>query len=436
MKTKNSRAQKTADDEFEPDPTMAVSASHITMIENRLQSAPVAPLEFNIENDDFGALLRQEFEQSLHSPEAAMNIAPALIDDIVDQQVSQFKEIVFDEDVNMGFSKEFEKTLADDVLDIVSKQRSHRKRRGTDEIDIGLRLDSSKKQRLEAIEAEDKLDDNNNGLGSSKEQQLEAIAAEDKIQDVNNNIETSPFDLNANVPEVEPASDKSLQLLNSTFVAPPEETNLIAVSSQLASSELSPIHVSKKKKQKLIVDKQIKISDAVLKKDAENYQTKSTVPSPLDTFQRHIQALKDSIGVLILGPASRMNKYSNKLIPAFQRNLKKITAKTHKRQFEEDEQLEPPAKRQSLRNLTQMNYVEDLVAENVPVAPIPISGIEPVIHSDQSSIADGINIATEAFVEPPQVEDYEPVHMPAQKTNKGHEKYLETSKSDGNYNEW
>lgn len=366
------------------------------MIDNSAQgNAP--DRDFNTNEDDFGAEFPNDFELSFHLPDVPVTTLPPI--DHNDQEVPQFKETDEDETTNKIISKDYEKTLAEDVIDIVSKQRSHRKRRGSDEVNIATRLDASKKRRLTAVE------------------------------DLNDNVQTSPFDINANEPEA--LNDSSPVILNSTFAVPHQEV-LATNSSELASSKLSPVKVTRKsrKKQKLIIDKNIKIKDEALMKEREVYQQKFTILPPLETFLGRMQTIKDSIENFLLLPASRINKYSEKLMPAYQRNLKKISAQTLKRrrEFDEEEAAESqsnsPAKRQ-LRNVPVVFYADNEAQED-PAIQTSISGIEPIIN-DKSSVLDELHLSPIPFNEAQYPENISPLIKPAKKPNKEYQERIKDS---------
>jgi hypothetical protein len=226
--------------------------------------------------------------------------------------------------------------LREDILDIVNKQKLSRKRRINSQVDISTRIGSPKQSRLD-IEDVDDASYNNAAI---------------KPQNCN---DISPFVSNANEPKiVDYGCAKTVPLPRPELFNVTVEDGVFApAQSSLDPSVSAPIIRESKmmnNKRKLIMDKTIKISENTIRKNMEIYQEKFTIESPIATFTMQLFHIKHTEETYWKTPASRMKLGARKILPVFERNLKKIPINLLKRPQIVVLADPSPAKKRKLRN--------------------------------------------------------------------------------------
>lgn len=320
--------------------------------------------------DDFDTIdPHNEFDISFHAPKPGQSqmraSAPPEVD--LDQLVPDMMQT--DELPTMESSRNhFELSLSGEILKILSKQKSSRKRRSS--VEISLRIgEPSKRSRL-----------------NDKSMDVE-------LPDVSENpVNIPPFENIANESEIvdkEGAAACAIAV-DAEAIQPTKDVGAL---SQLPKLPPPCNRVCiKKKKSQLVVDKNITISDNVLENNVTGYM-KMKLPSPLETFEMRWFQLKSSADSLMAQPASRLKRGAKQLLPLFERNLKKIPLK---RQLKEAPEAAPERKQRKKNS------------EEAP--PAPVDAVPP---ADETILPDPVDLIVEEILIP--LEDLPPRCQPGKR---------------------
>lgn len=408
-KKKQSSKNKSRAQEDDLDPTLAISAGHITLMEalqpNEVSRTFVSFKTFLAwitvswivllflqitadEIDEFGGL-EQDFDLAFHLPQReSQKLGSREVDN--DQEVPEIPP-AFDSpeklrDVQVAtpnFVDLPEISLSQDVMMTVTKQQT--RKRQASKNDISLRLQPASKElkldeNLDENLVEDAADTNNNVDMTTNDS-----SAFNKPNDI------SSFDNNANESDnVDNAS--TLPTFHCTNTVPDESAMDIIDAAFLPPNNLMPPptlnFIRKQKNGKLIVDKQTKIKDEVLKSNMQNYQEKLVMKSPMETFELHMHRLKSSNNVFLISPASRFKCGARVLQPIFDRNLKIISMNLLKRTCESVvEEPQIPAKKRRLDRIKKKSLKEPelaLVEMMEPSLIVPETELpEDTVHLNQ-----------------------------------------------------
>ena len=278
-------------------------------------------------------------------------------------------------------------SLTNDILEIVTKQKPIRKRRLS--ADISLRLESTAKQR--------RMENKENIYEDSGKSSIQ-------------HSELPSFDANANDVEMtQPpvAEAKTPRILIETISSKPKDLDFI----ELALLQKTPLQkltnakaLKSKKNSKLIIDKQTKVKDEVLKNNMENYQMKLTVKSPMETFNWKMHQLKSSNEMFFASPSSCLKRSARQLLPIYQRNLERIVT----RLFEDDKVSSPsPAKKRFL-------------PKNKPILAASVNENEPEILEVPDIIIQALEVNHEPIVplQSIELEDIPSFELPNSKPDK------------------
>lgn len=336
-------------------------------------------------------------------------------------------------------------SLCEDVMNTVNKQKT-RKRRSSIGNDISLRLQPA----LKALKYDEEFVDKTVQDANNNVQATENNSTVNQLNDI------STFDNQANDSEtVNSDSTKEKFDFTSTFSVE-SPLNIIDIAIQPQEFTMSPpteASIRKKKNRKIVVDKQTKIKDQVLRNNMENYQEKLTLKSPLDTFEHFMRNLKSSNDVFLMSPASRLKRCAKVLMPIFERNLKQISAnllmKRSCKVLNDETQL--PAKKRRLDGKKElrisfkepvMDYIEipelpivldvqvpeEFVGFNQPLIP-ELDEIEVLPVADQTSVP------TNDFIMPGDETEGLPENKPPTASQKSKKSRRQITENIGEYHE-
>lgn len=249
-----------------------------------------------------------------------------------------------------------EPTLSNEIMEIVNKQKTTRKRRSSGDLDINERIGCSIK---------------------SSRISIDDIAPE---RNSNKQDSISTFDYNANAIETvgngelesEIATQTNAHDVSDILVVPP-------ITPLKAETQISrKIRKPKQKKRKLIIDKILKISEAEME---DNKKQTVIDMSPLDIFMDRMAMMKHSADTFWETPATRMKFCAAKeLLPLFKRNLKIV--KRTRQEANPPEEASSPKKRILCTRSAAVQKTENIeIDEVIPELPL-VEVNHPLIIED------------------------------------------------------
>lgn len=223
----------------------------------------------------------------------------------------------------------FDTPICDDILGVLNSQQTTRKRRSPEIFDISNRIGLAAKRF--------RLDDNASANIPIDQNILpfKNIANESEIV-VNDPVAITPLAKDA-TRETSHTEDLLLSLGPVTAV----------------------VRKTKKEQKTLIIDRVTKLSNDVLCHNAEHYKEKFTMESPMDSWIMRMYQTKCSDGSYFNSPGSRLFGAAKKLMPVFERNLKKVPLKILKRSLDAHDRCVPATKKLKFENIEKQPLIVD-----------------------------------------------------------------------------
>lgn len=180
------------------------------------------------------------------------------------------------------------------------------------------------------------------------------------------------------------------------------------------SFNLAPIRKNAKKSviktpKALVIDRVTMLSSNVIKSNTEHYKEKLTVKSPMETWIMRLYQTKCSDGSYFNSPGSRLKGAAKKLMPCFERNLKKLSINTLKRSLDVHDQCIPKSsKKQKVQHDKKAGEESNLEFLNaLDLQPVEETNLMPIEEMNPLPIEEMNPLPTESsFI--PDVEAEQP----------------------------